>query len=172
MSSLIGPGKALEMAGALRRAVNELTARADKLTEEYRQRIVRERLRQQAALKEYDESVEAELRMVETDFEAQVARAEETFTRRKAWVGKTFQSSNARRLQQIEDYLGGQKYNAQKIMLQAEKDRDAALSAAVSHRKEFFEKLGQKEAALSETEREAQSALAGYQGLQRQFQRV
>jgi len=157
------------MVHSFRRAVGELTARADKLTEEYRQRIARERLRQQSAIKEFDENAEKELARIKADFEARVAAADATLQRRKAWIGKAFQSSNSRRLQQIEDFVGAQRYGLQKTMLQAEKDREAGLAAAATKRKEFLEQLAAEEAALAAAEREAQAALAGYKRLQTAF---
>ena len=108
-----------------------MTARANKLNDDLRVRQNRERLRREAALGEDGRKSAEILEQGEAAFRAAQAAAQAHYEQRKARIGQAYQSSKEGGIQRVEDQIGARKYEMQKRMLQAERDREAGLAANV-----------------------------------------
>ena len=80
---------------------------------------------------------------------------------RKARIGKAYQASKEKGLADIENQTGTRKYELQKRMLQAERDRDAGLAAAATALEEFKANLAAEQAALAPLETAAHKRFQG-----------
>ena len=130
MSSNLGVGKTLELLERLRGTVREFAARAEKLNAEFQARTGREqRLREAAAEKQAQELAAAVRRGRRRPLRRPGSRGVAKYEARKARIGKAYQASKEKGLADIETQTGTRKYELQKKMLQAERDRDAGLAA-------------------------------------------
>ena len=80
---------------------------------------------------------------------------------RKARIGKAYQASKEKGLADIENQTGTRKYELQKRMLQAERDRDTGLANAATTLEEFRANLAAEQAALTSLEGAAQRRFQG-----------
>ena len=87
------------------------------------------------------------------------------FEQRKVRIGKAYQASKETVLQRIEDRMGARKYDLQKRMLQAERDRDSGLANAATTLQEFKTNLAAEQEALAQLEQSAQGAFKGHRKL-------
>jgi hypothetical protein len=161
----LAAGKTLATLDRLKQTVEDIAARADKLGEEFRSRTTKERRRCELAVEEQQRQLSTAL--VEAGESAQAARAaaEQKFEQRKARIGRAYQSSKEQGLKQIEDNIGARKYELQKRVLQAEKDRAAGLAAATAAFEQFRGQLAAEQDALAHLETTAQGAFKGYRGI-------
>ena len=167
MSNNLGVGKTLELLERLRGTVREFTARADKLNADFQARTAREqRLREAAAEKEAKELAVA-IGDAETAFAIGKEALETRHEARKTRIGKAYQSSKEKALVDIETQTGTRKYELQKAMLQAERDRSAALAAAATALQEFQANAAAENAALASLEAAAYKSFRGYRALVR-----
>jgi len=164
-----GPGKTLELLDALRGAVRDLTARANKLSDDLRVRQNRERIRRDAALGDDARQSAEILEQAETALRAARTAVEANYEHRKARIGRAYQSSKEGSIQRVEDGIGARKYEMQKRMLQAERDREAGLAANVQWRAEFLATLAAEQETLAALEHDALVMFHGYRGFQRGF---
>jgi len=164
-----GPGKTLALLDALRGATRELTARANKLSDDFRLRQNKERFRRDAALGE-DARLTAEiLDQAEAALRAAKAAAGAHYERRKLRISRAYQSSKEAGIKRVEDRTGATKYEMQKRMLQAEREREAGLAANLKRRDEFNALLLAEQETLDALERDALLAFRGYRSFQRGF---
>ena len=124
MNSNPGPGKTLELLETLRGAVRDLTARANKLHDDLRARMARERARGQTALDELARQTAEARSQAETDAAAARNALELNYEHRKVRIGKAYQASKEKGLEKVENRTGSRKYEFQRTMLQAERDRE------------------------------------------------
>ncbi|HEY5914680.1 MAG TPA: FtsK/SpoIIIE domain-containing protein [Verrucomicrobiae bacterium] len=169
MSSILSATKTIQALESLRGAIEEITARAEKLNEEWRSQTAREQRRYEAALEEQTSALASALREAETQYELAKAAAKSGFERRKAWLGRAFQSSKELGLQRVEDRIGARKYELQKRLLQAERDQQNGLAAATAAFEQFRNTLASEQQALALVERAAQGAFKGHPSFQRLF---
>jgi hypothetical protein len=169
VSNELAAGKLLERLDSLKKVIQELTARADKSSEEYRTRTAKERQRTGAAVEEQNLGALASQAEAEAAFQTAKATAESNYQKRKDWLGRAYQSSRERALRKVDDDTGGRKYELQKRALQAERDRDAALSDTASDFEEFRRNLTAEGEKLSLLERDVQRAFGGYGRFSRRF---
>jgi hypothetical protein len=162
VSSNLGVGKTLELLERLRGTVRELTARAEKLNAEYNARTGRERRLRDAAAEKQAKDLTADISDAEAAFAAAKEAAIANYEARKAWIGKAYQASKEKCLADIENMTGTRKYELQKQMLQAERDRDTGLANAATALEEFRANLAAEQAALSPLETAARGAFKGY----------
>ena len=168
MSSNLGVGKTLELLERLKGTVREFAARAEKLNAEFHARTGREqRLRETAAEKQANGAGCGHQRDAEADFAAAREAAAAKHEARKARIGKAYQASKEKGLEDVENQTGTRKYELQKRMLQAERDRAAGLAAAATALEEFKANLAAEQAALTPLETAARSAFKGYRKLVR-----
>ncbi|MGO8926047.1 MAG: FtsK/SpoIIIE domain-containing protein [Limisphaerales bacterium] len=169
MSSNLGVGKRLELLERLKSTVREFSARAEKLNAEFHTRTGRERrLRETAAEKQANE-LAAAISEAEAGFAAAKEAARAKHEARKARIGRAYQASKEQCLVGIENETGTRKYELQKRMLQAERDRDSGTAAAVATIEAFRANLAAEQAALTPLEIAAQSAFKGYRRFVRLF---
>jgi len=167
VSSALGVGKTLELLDRLRGAVRAFTAQAEKLNAEFHARTGREqRLRNTAAEKQANE-LAAAIGEAEADFAAAREAAAAKHEARKTRIGQAYQASKEKGLAEVENQTGTRKYELQKRMLQAERDRDAGLTATATALDEFKTSLAAEQAALTPLEAAAHSAFNGYRKLGR-----
>jgi DNA segregation ATPase FtsK/SpoIIIE, S-DNA-T family len=169
VSNILGPGQTLKLLEDLGSIVRDLTARAEKLSSDSRTRIARERLRCQAKLDEQTARLSTALVDAESTHRLEVARAGNRYEKRKLWIGKAYQSSRERALENVERKTGTRKYELQKRMLQSERDREAGLTAAAKRRQEFQSALAVEQQRLGGLEAIAIAAFKGYGSLSRLF---
>ena len=162
MSSNLGIGKTLELLDRLKGTVRELTARGDKLNQDVQAGTARERRRREALTEEHATQLFATIGEADATFTAARSATEAKHDARKAWIGKAFQVSKENCLGDIEDQTGTRKYELQKQMLQAERDRATGLTAAATKLEEFKASLAAEQAALAPLETATRSALSGY----------
>ena len=167
MSSNLGVGKTLELLERLKSTVQEFAARAEKLHTEFHTRTGREqRLRATAAEKQANE-LAAAISEAEAGFAAAKEAAQAKHEARKAWIGRAYQASKETCLSGIENETGTRKYELQKRMLQAERDRDSGTATAVTTIEEFRANLAAEQAVLTPLEIAAKGAFKGYRGFVR-----
>ena len=169
MNNQPGPGKTLELLQTLRGAVRELTTRANKLNDDLRVRQNRERVRRDAALGDDARQSAEILEQAESKLRAAKAAMEANYEHRKARIGKAYQSSKEGGIQRVEDRIGASKYEMQKRMLQAERDREAGLAANVKWREDYNGTLATEQETLAALERDALAMYHGYRGFQNGF---
>jgi DNA segregation ATPase FtsK/SpoIIIE, S-DNA-T family len=164
VSKTLTPQQTLELLEDLRTAVRSISGKVAKLNEEHRTRAARHRLRREAALKEENERLSAALAGAEVEYQNAKATSETHYERRKFRIGKAYQSSKEQRLKEIEKATGTRKYELQKRMLQAERDRDTGLTAATTARQEFQAKLTSAQQELAILEIQVRNNFSGYGG--------
>ncbi|HWI58367.1 MAG TPA: hypothetical protein VNZ22_14165, partial [Bacillota bacterium] len=169
MSSPLAAGKVLEQLEQLKAAAEEFGARAEKLRNDFRLRSARERQRQEAALGEQAQHLAATLAQAEAFYQQSKTATEKHYEQRKVRIGKAYQSSRELALKRVEDQIGGLKYELQKRMLQAEKDRESHLAKAAASIEEFRRLLAAEQESLTQVEGRAQACFQGYRGLMRRF---
>ncbi len=162
MSSNLGVGKTLELLDRLRGTVRDFATRAEKLNAEHNTRIGRERRLRDAAAEKQAKALAAAI----SDAEAAYASAREAATARhagrRARIEQACLASKEKKLAAIESQTGTRKYELQRTMLQAERDRDAGLGDAATALEELRANLGAEQASLTPLETAARGAFAGY----------
>lgn len=162
MNNILGPKASLELLDKLQRAVADIGSRAAKLSEESRGKLARERLRTQAQIQEQQRSETVRHEEVRKTLERAAEDSSRRYEARKTRIDKAFHSSKEQRLKEIDDQLGAVRYESQKRMLQAERDREGGISAANKKRQEFEARLAEMNQRLGVLEHQAQRAFAGY----------
>ena len=162
-------GKALDVLQDLKDTVEELSAKAQKLNEEFRARTAKEQRRYEAAEEDQAAKLVAANGEAEVNYQKAKASAQDRYEQRKTWIGKAYQASKEQGLAKVENRIGGRKYELQKRMLQAERDRDAGLASTTAHFEEFKKTLASEQERLAGLERAAQRAFKGYGALLKLF---
>ncbi len=169
MSSNLAAGRALELLDRLKSAVEGFAARAAKLDADHNTRVAKERLRCEAAIEEQNKQLAAATAEAEARARAARSAAQARYERRKSGIGKAYQASKEQGLKKVEDGVGALKYELQKKMLQAERDRETGLATTQSSFEEFKRNLASEQEKLAGLEHRAQRAFGGYRTLQRLF---
>lgn len=162
MSSNLGVGKTLELLERLKGTVRDFAARAEKLNAEFHTRAGREQRLREAAQEKQAKELAAAIGEAEAAFAAAGEEARAKHEARKARIGTAYQASKEKRLADIETGTGTRKYELQKTMLQAEREREAGLAAAATALDEFRANLAAEQAALIPMETAAGKAFRGY----------
>jgi S-DNA-T family DNA segregation ATPase FtsK/SpoIIIE len=172
VSSNLAAGRALETVERLKSTVEEFAARADKLNEEHQSRVLNEQRRCEIAVEEQNQQLAGAAAEADATLQAIRSSSQQTHARRKAWIGKAYQAAKEQALKKIEDTVGGCKYELQKKMLQAERDREHGSAAAHTSFDEFRRDLAAEQQRLAGLEHAAQGTFGGYRTLQRLFLRA
>ncbi len=167
MSSNLGVGKILELLERLRSTVRDLTARADKLNAEFHARTGRERRLREAATEKQATELAAAISEAEAAFAAAREAAQANYEARKTRIGKAYQASKEKALAGVETHTGTRKYELQKKMLQAERDRSAGLAATATALEEFKANAAAEQTTLASMEATAGKSFKGYRKLTR-----
>jgi hypothetical protein len=169
VSSNLGVGKILDLLERLRSTVRELTARADKLNADFSARTGRERRLREAAAEKQAADLAAAASQAEAAFGAAQDAAQAKHEARKTWIGKAYQASKEQALGEVETHTGTRKYELQKKMLQAERDRGAGLAATNAALEEFKANAAVEQTTLASREATACKLFKGYRKLTRGF---
>jgi hypothetical protein len=167
VSKIPGVRDVLELLTRLQTTVRDLTTRADKLNREFQTRTNHERRVRDTALAEQNRQLATDVEQANAEFVAARDAAAATFERRKTAIGKAYQSSREKALAAVEAQTGARKYELQKRMLQAERDRGTGLATAASTLQEFKANLDAEHAVLASLEAATQRSYKGYSGLLR-----
>jgi S-DNA-T family DNA segregation ATPase FtsK/SpoIIIE len=169
VSSELAANKTLGLVDSLKATVEDIGGRVKKLNEDLQVTLVRENRRYEAGLEENTKQLSAEIMKAEGAFQEAKVAAQAGSERRKARIGRAYQASREQALQRVDERLGGRKYELQKAMLQAEKDREAGLASTTAAAREFQANLATEQEALASLERGAQQAFKGYGIFRRRF---
>ena len=172
MNRELAAGKILAAVESLKATVEDFAVRARKLEEDYRLKSGRERQRSDTALEEQNKRLDAALAEEEAAFQAAKAASGTNYQKRKIRIGKAYQGSKEQALKRVEEQIGARKYELQKKMLQAERDRDSGLATATKNFEEFRSHVAAEQQKLAELEGAAQKAFKGYGGFRRHFFRA
>jgi hypothetical protein len=162
VSSHLAAGQTLELLAGIKRTVEELSTRSQKLNQQHEDLAGKEKRRVEAALEEHREQTAAALAEAETAVRAAIDSAHARYEKRKAAIGRAFQTSKALGLRRVEDKVGARKYELQKMMLQAERDRETGQATTNTHFEELRRDLAAEDQNLQQHERAAQNAFKGY----------
>jgi S-DNA-T family DNA segregation ATPase FtsK/SpoIIIE len=162
VSSNLGAGKMLELLDRLKGTVRGFGARAEKLNAEFHTRTGREQRFRATAEEKQATELAAAISEAEAAFTAAKEAARAKYEARKTRIGQAYQASKEQGLGDVENRTGTRKYELQKRMLQAERDRAAGLTAAATALEEFKASLAAEQAALAPLEATAHSAFKGY----------
>ena len=142
------------------------------LDEELRTRRARERSLYQRSLADLAAQFGQANEAAAKQHSAAQAALETRREARKLLIPKTHQAALEWRLRQVEDRTGACKYELQKRMLQAEKERDAGLANNLGCYESLKTRLAAEQDLLAALEQDALRAFGGYRKLLRQFTRA
>jgi DNA segregation ATPase FtsK/SpoIIIE-like protein len=168
-SRILAADKALALVELLKSTIEDFAARADKLTEEHRTKVARERQRSTMETSTLRQSLIAAAAEQDENFQKAKAAAQARYEQRKIRIGDAYQASKEQALNKVDKMVGGRRYEMQKKVLQAEKDRDAGLQKATTTFEEFKKNLDATQEELAQFERDAQRAFKGYGSILRTF---
>jgi len=162
----------LELLDNFKATVQSIASQTAKVNDAQAATHARERRRYETAVEEQKKQLTAAIADAEAAFESAKAAGQAKYAKRKAWIGRAYQASKEQGLHKVDGRLGACKYELQKKMLQAEKDRDAGLAATHSKFQQFQKDLTVEQAAMAKLEGEARRAFAAYGAFQRLFFRA
>ncbi len=162
MSKELAANKTLALLHSLRRDAQSIITRASKAREDVTLKGAREKNRSQLALEDSAARTGQAISEAEAIRDQSLAAAAVRFENRKKRIGKAYQGSKEQRLQEIENQVGGKKYEAQKRTLQAERDRTQHLSDNAKRHEESKAALAAEQQALVGLETQTQAAFKGY----------
>jgi DNA segregation ATPase FtsK/SpoIIIE, S-DNA-T family len=168
-SSKPGVEETLELVNRLKGTVQEFAARETELNQEFRMRAMRERQRMEESTAGRSQRLEEQRAGVETGYEQAKAGAEALYERRKAKIARARTLSKGQSLDRIEGRTGARKYELQKQLLRAERDRDAGLQNAAATCNQFKNDLAVENENLAALEKSAHGAFRGYGIFRRQL---
>jgi hypothetical protein len=154
---------------ALKSTVEDVGARANKLQEELATTLSREGRRHESSLEEQARQLSAATLKAEAVHQEAKEAAQARFEGRKKWIGRAYQTSRERALEKIDERVGGRRYELQKAMLQAEKDREGSLASTTAASRELQAALAAEQESLATLERSAQHSFKGYGAFRRLF---
>ena len=162
MNSHLGVTKTLELLDTLKAVVRDCAAVEEKLDYEFRVKIGRERQRSEEVALEETNRLAVE--MAEAEAAVQVARAAAAakYLRLKGRINRARAASKEQTLERIESRTGSQKYELQKLLIEAERTRDAGLTDTATTFGQFNADLAVELVALEGQENKARSLFRGY----------
>lgn len=161
--------QALGLVDSIKATVEDIGTRVAKLNENLQTTLIREGRRFEVTLEEQTRQSSADTFKSEEAFQQAKAALQSAFERRKAQIGRAYQASREQAIQNVDKQFGARKYELQKTMLQAEKDRESGLAANAAATRDFETQLAAELEALNTLERAAQRAFKGYGGFRRKF---
>ncbi len=159
----------LELLGQLKGGIEDFARRESALETEFRNRAARENLRRDEAATAEAGRFETRLTELAADHEAAKAALTARHARRKAWITKARTLSKDQAQERIEAKTGAQKYGLQKKLMQAEKDRDAALAKAAATTQQFKADLAAEDEQFVALEQSARRAFGSYGSFKRRL---
>ncbi len=172
MSSIVPAKSTIELLDTLKETVEDLARRSEKLGDDFRTRTVKEQRRCEVALEEQSTKLTAATAEAEANFQTGRTASQARFDQRKIRIGRAYQASKDQGLKRVDDKIGARKYELQKAMLQAEKDREQGTVATHAHFDEFARSLAVEQEQLARLEGSAQRAFKGYGKFRRLFEKA
>jgi len=169
VSSILAADEALELVERLKSTIEEFAGRADKLNEEHRTKVAKERQRCTMAVSELRQGFVAASAEADANFQSAKAVVSARYEQRKTRIGEAYHASKDQGLKKVENTIGARRYELQKKVLQAEKDRDAGLLKATTAFEDFKKNLEVTQQELAGLERDAQRLFRGYGTMVRLF---
>ncbi|SPE52921.1 Cell divisionFtsK/SpoIIIE [Verrucomicrobia bacterium] len=169
MNKYFGATTVVGLLDRFKNTVRDLATRADKLNDEFRLKTERERRHREAALAEQGEQSSADTAQAEAALAQRKAAATAGHAQRKARISRAYQASREQALQDVEKQTGHRKYDLQKQVLGAEKNRDTSFATAAAALADFKAALALEQQILAELEGRAQTAFRGYRSFRRSF---
>ncbi len=169
MSNILGARKTLDLLDRLKATVEGIAARANKLSEGYTGTLARESRRYETTAADQSTQAASAFADAEAAYQSAQSRLQSSVEHRKQWIDHAYQTSKERGLTRAEENLGAVRYDLQKKMLQAEKDRESGLASTTAHFQQFGKDLAAEEAALAQLEQEAQRFFSGYGRFRKDF---
>jgi len=169
VNSKLAAEKVLDLLEKLQHAIEEFAARSAKLETDSRARLVKDNRRYEQGVEQQNQQLAAATGEADAAFHTARTAVESAFLRRKARITAACQSSKESGLKKVEEKLGARKYELQKGMLHADRDRDAALVAAGKAIEAFREQLALEQDGLARLEWAVRGAFGGYRKLTRGF---
>jgi DNA segregation ATPase FtsK/SpoIIIE, S-DNA-T family len=169
VSNPLAANRTLGLVDVLKATVDDVGTRANKLHDDLALTLAREGRRHEASLEEQARQSSAAAMKAEADYQQAKEAAQARFEKRKAWIGRAYQNGREQALKKIDDKVGVRRYELQKAMLQAEKDRDAGLASTTAASREFQATLATEQESLANLEREAQNLFKGYGSFRKKF---
>lgn len=162
MSNHSGIRQVFALVGQLRDLARDFAAREEKLSADFRARTGAETKAFETASTAQAARAAEELSQAETGFRQRHERLRRHFELRKKRINQAHIASRARAMDAIRDNEGRSKYKVQEGTLNAERRRDAELSAASARFDEFSSTLASESIQLRELELRALASLGGY----------
>ncbi|HTJ00021.1 MAG TPA: FtsK/SpoIIIE domain-containing protein, partial [Dongiaceae bacterium] len=162
MNSHLGANRTLELLGQLRDTVREFATREETLRADFKARagkLARQYEAENAALAT---QTATETSTAEVNFQVARDNLELEYERRTARIERARKNSREHHNTSIEEEWSRQKFAVQRNILQADRDRDAALQQAETEAAEFTRELTVRGEALAVLEQRARSAAGAY----------
>jgi len=162
----------LSLVEQIKAAYDSFSEASAQLVVSHKRALLKERQRGETALQEHGKVCAAAATEARNLYERQKTTLQAHYLSRKARISRAFQSSKEQRLKEIEDRSGARKYELQKLLLKAERDRDADLAAATQEFEQYRQELTAQEQRLAALEGSVQASIAGYSVLRTRFLRI
>jgi DNA segregation ATPase FtsK/SpoIIIE, S-DNA-T family len=162
VSSQPGVEETLELLNRLKSTVQDFAAREAAMGQEFRLTLARDRQRREAASGEELGRIEAQIAETEAAYQAAMASAQALHERRKAQIAKARATSKEQTLERIEGKTGARKYELQKHLMQAERNREGGFATAAATLQNFKNDLAAEDENLTQLEMSARSSFRGY----------
>jgi DNA segregation ATPase FtsK/SpoIIIE, S-DNA-T family len=164
-----GVTKVLDLLDRLKGTVRDFAAREERLEQDFRTKTVRESRQRDGALEELATRLADETLEADAKHHAARQACDAAYEKRKARINKARQTSKEQAQAKIENKTGHRKYQLQKEMLQAERDREASPVSAAARCQEFKNNLAVQEQSLARLELDARRAFRGYGAFRRRL---
>lgn len=171
-SKKLGVEQTLELLDRLKGALRDFAAREDKLNQEFRVKVGREREHREKALEDLADRLAAGIAEADTLFRVATETANAKYERRKVQISQARKTSKEQTLERIESKTGNRKYELQKKLIQSERNRDTGLANAATALEEFKNNLAAEQDVLAGLEKNARSFFRGYWKFQRLLSRA
>ena len=146
----------------LRTTVESFAARENDLNQEFQIRRSRERQRHDQNLAQLGTTTAANEAAAETAAAAARSQLEERHRRRKTWISRARTTSKEQGIARVDGILGAKKFQLQKRMLQAERERDADLAQNGVTHADFLTGLAHEQETMATLDQAAHAAFRGY----------
>jgi S-DNA-T family DNA segregation ATPase FtsK/SpoIIIE len=164
-----GVTKVLDLLDRLKGTIRDFAEREERLEQDFRAKTVRESRQRDAALEELATRLADETLEADAKHHAARQACDAAYEKRKARINKARQTSKEQTQAKIENKTGHRKYDLQKQMLQAERDREANLSSVATTCQEFKTNLAVEDQSLVHLVEDAQAAFRGYGNFRRRL---
>lgn len=162
MSKPVSSAEGVELLRRLRDVVRTFTAREEQLQRDQQAHEARLKQRGEAVFAQRSEQLQAELAAQMASWNEARTRLSARWDSRRARLTKAHKNALRQRLTRIEERENLRKFELQREMLAAQRQREAGLKAASTAHAELMAQLKPEQDSLARLEAAAQVALRGY----------